>query len=414
MSQKNIGIVTTWFERGAAYVSRNFESVLSHKYEVFIYARGGEKYAVGDKNWDKSNVTWGKRRFPSFSGTLIDKSDFKRWIFKNKIDIVLFNEQEWWLPVLWCNEWKIPTICYVDYYTADTRPFFNAYNFLICNTKRHYQAFEWHKGAFYLPWGTDIDLFQPQIHGLEIERIPVFFHSCGLDPHRKGTEILIKAFSRVKNDFKLIIHTQVNLSGKFDSETESSLKNLQDSGKTTIIEKTVTAPGLYHYGDFYVYPTRLEGIGLTVAESQACGLIPIVTNNGPVNEFVDSGCGYLIDVKQFFARSDGYFWPECEPEVEHLTDIIDEVTMFPTNKINELKLFNRQHAEKNLNWKINSKQIFDLVEQINYYEIDKDTKNSIVNFEKNGFRKLNIWYLKFFFVLNPLYFLIRKLKLNLN
>lgn len=45
-----IGIITTWFERGAAYVSRQFMELLQQTDEVFIYARGGEKYAMGDPN----------------------------------------------------------------------------------------------------------------------------------------------------------------------------------------------------------------------------------------------------------------------------------------------------------------------------------------------------------------------------
>ena len=64
-----IGIVTTWFERGAAYVSKQYEKVLEDQgNDVFIYARSGEKYAIGDDNWDKDNVYWSKRySFPIFN-----------------------------------------------------------------------------------------------------------------------------------------------------------------------------------------------------------------------------------------------------------------------------------------------------------------------------------------------------------
>jgi len=75
----NIGIVTTWFERGAGYVSKQFEDVLSIKHNVKIYARGGEKYAIGNPQWDKDNVTWGKRIFSPFADTAIDKRDFIKW-----------------------------------------------------------------------------------------------------------------------------------------------------------------------------------------------------------------------------------------------------------------------------------------------------------------------------------------------
>ena len=56
-----IGIVTTWFERGAAYVSRQFKQILEKEHDVYIYARGGEEYAIGDPNWDGDFVWWGRR-----------------------------------------------------------------------------------------------------------------------------------------------------------------------------------------------------------------------------------------------------------------------------------------------------------------------------------------------------------------
>ena len=54
----NVGIVTTWFERGAAYVSKAYMQTLSSQHNVFIYARGGEEAGTGDPNWDLPCVTW--------------------------------------------------------------------------------------------------------------------------------------------------------------------------------------------------------------------------------------------------------------------------------------------------------------------------------------------------------------------
>lgn len=58
----NIAIVTTWFERGAAYVSRQYRQALMRSHQVFIYARGGEAYAATDPVWNgrwvKSEPCW--------------------------------------------------------------------------------------------------------------------------------------------------------------------------------------------------------------------------------------------------------------------------------------------------------------------------------------------------------------------
>ena len=400
---KNIGIVTTWFDRGASYVSKQFENVLSQQYNVFIYARGGEKHAIGDSYWDKKNVTWGKRRNSPFSMTLVSKRDFIKWLKKNHIDIVLFNEQEWWYPILWCNELAIPTICYVDYYKKNTIPFFAAYSSLVCNTKRHFSAFNWHTNSFFFPWGTNCKLFIPRDNNFNLvhEGIITFFHSCGMNPYRKGTDIILNAAEKITDAFKLIIHSQIDLRSYYDEDTNRTIDRLEDSGKLEIITKTVQAPGLYHMGDVYLYPSRLEGIGLTIAEAEACGLVPVVTNNGPMNEFVSDSISYLIEVSNFYSREDGYFWPECTPDVNnlrnHMTSIINDKT-----KTIDLKKANHEFAYENLNWEKNSDQIFQIIESTKHIPLDESLRAKIIHYEEDGIRKINKYFLKYFWISNIL------------
>jgi len=71
----NIGIVTTWFERGAAQVSHQYKEILGQDNEVFIYARGGEKYARNNPKWDTPDVTWGKKTVFQLNGTPIHKKE---------------------------------------------------------------------------------------------------------------------------------------------------------------------------------------------------------------------------------------------------------------------------------------------------------------------------------------------------
>ncbi len=406
----NIGIVTTWFERGASYVSRQFENVLSKEHNVYIYARGGETYAIGDPKWDRENVKWGARRFASFSGTLIKRNDFVRWIKNNNIEIILFNEQEWWYPVLWCNELKIPTVCYVDYYKHNTIPLFSAYSALICNTKRHLSAFEWHQNAYYLPWGTDINIFKPEkisfslVNNNEI----TFFHSCGMDPYRKGTDIIIKAAEFITENFKLIVHSQVDIKLFFDENVHQIIDKLESSGKLLIITKTISAPGLYHLGDVYIYPSRLEGIGLTIAEAQACGLVPVVTNNGPMNEFVNPEIGYLIDVSNYYSRYDGYYWPESQPDYESLRNIMVDICK-NRKKIVNLKKQNYEFALKNLNWEINSKKLIETFSQIKYSPLEKSIIEKVTKYEETGFRRLYKIFLKYYWIIDPLSKMFKKI-----
>jgi len=146
----NVGIVTTWFERGAAYVSRAYMESLSARHNVFIYARSGNFYAKGDPIWDKDYVTWGKK-VPGRILTYIDWKDFKKWAVTNRLDAIIFNEQQSWEVIFRTIEELNVTIgTYVDYYKKESVPLFRAYDFLICNTKRHHSVFKDHPNAFYI------------------------------------------------------------------------------------------------------------------------------------------------------------------------------------------------------------------------------------------------------------------------
>jgi len=382
----NIGIVTTWFERGAAYVSRQFEQTLSTKHAVFIYARGGESQAKDDSTWNRENVHWGKKIYSPFLTTVIDKWDFLKWIKKNKIDTVLFNEQHWWMPVLWCKNIGVKTVCYVDYYKKETLHLFANYDLIICNTKRHLQAFDFiEEKTVYIPWGTNTDLYMPR--PLEHKKMITFFHSCGMDPYRKGTDMVLKAFYSMQAPAKLIIHTQVSITNTFP-EIEKIIMELERDNKLEVIHKTVPAPGLFYLGDVYVYPSRLEGVGLTIAEALSSGLPCVVPDNGPMNEFITEDCGVLIKLTKQYSRQDAYYWPECECSIVHLATSMDEIALHPA-KVEKMKASAREQAVSNLNWKSNSLKILDSFEMLQSQPISHNhTDSSIIDFENRGKRKV--------------------------
>lgn len=378
----NIGFVSTWFERGAAYVTKAYIELLKDENNIYIYARAGEKYGKGDPNWDWENITWGLQ----LEGTRINFNHFKKWIKKNNIEVIFFNEQKD-VEILIEIKKKLPTIkigAYIDYYKEDTIKEFWLYDFLICNTKRHYSVFKIHPQCYYVPWGTNIELFKPKI--MENKRI-TFFHSMGMSL-RKGTDILIKAFIEgdLYKESDLIIHTQLNLLKSLGyNKNELAKYNIK------IIEKTVTAPGLYHLGDVYVYPTTLDGLGLTIYEALSVGLPVITTNNGPMNEIIeDRKNGYLVEVEKYCSRSDGYYWPlsYCDKN-----SLIEAMRYFIKNKdkMNEFKINSREYAISKLNWNKN-KYIIN--------EIFKNTK-TLSNLERNLKKNIQDRYLRIILSIFP-------------
>lgn len=377
----NIGIVTTWFERGAAYVSRQYQQILEKEHEIFIFARGGEQYSVDDPTWNMGNVTWSKQ-LPFAHKTSFDLKEFRAWLKKHSIEMVIFNEQHWWPPILTCHDEGILTGAYVDYYTEETVKLFNSYDFLICNTKRHYSVFDWHHQCYYVPWGTDIQLFSPKQKDRVKSEYVTFFHSCGYSPFRKGTDLLLESFRTLSPSSRLIVHTQRSLSDALP-EHLATIRQLVEDGRLEIIEKTVGAPGLYHLGDVYVYPTRLEGIGLTIPEALACGLPVIAPNHPPMSEFVtDYVEGRLAEVTRMVARFDGYYWPQVIVNTVSLADTM----RFYAERPEEIVRFGeraRQSAEQLLDWSTNGAVLLEIVRNVrkrSTAEMQK-TREEVTSFE---------------------------------
>lgn len=376
-----IGIVTTWFERGAAYVSKQYMNALNKKHQVFIYARGGERYAKGHSEWDIENVHWGRLAPFQINSTPINRSDFERWIKNNNIDIIFFNEQQWWPPVYWAKKLGKIVGSYIDYYTEETIPFFKAFDFLVCNTQRHSQAFKWHPSCHYIPWGTDVNIFKPASkRSIDNEKL-VFFNSAGFNPERKGVYELLRAFYQLKehDDIKLIIHTQVDLK-KYYANLACQVDEMLQKGSLEIISETVTAPGLYHLADVYCYLSKLDGIGLTLPEAVSSGLQAIVPDNAPMNEFVNENTGKLVKISRYYSRKDGYYWPQCEIDEE---DLLKAMKFFIDNKneIATLKEKARQFALKNLDWSSNEEIICDVFSNSTRGQYIKEDYKSIIKFE---------------------------------
>jgi glycosyltransferase involved in cell wall biosynthesis len=343
-----IGIITTWFERGAAMVSRAYRDVLLAEHEVYIYARGGEHYARNDPKWDLPYVTWG-RIVRGNDGGAVDWGDLRRWVERNRLELLLFNEQNYWPPVVLARrELGLPLASYVDYYTATTVPFFALYDLLLCNTRRHHSVFANHPQAWYIPWGTDLELFQGTHQPVDPAAV-VFFHSAGLNPARKGTLVALQGFVRLQGPCRFVLHLQAPLANH--PEIAALCANDQ---RIEVINATVGAPGLYHRGDVYVYPTVLEGIGLTIMEAMACGLPVITTDCPPMSEFVEHAqSGRLVPPTHYRGRADGYYWAEsyCGPEA------VAEAMQWYVDRREQLVHFKQQaraHAERQFNWAKNA------------------------------------------------------------
>lgn len=380
----NIAIVTTWFERGAAYVSKQIaDSLISQDQKVFIYARGGEEFDCDSAPWSNYKVSRDRTpRLPMPTG--MNKHQFKEFLRTKSIDLVIFNEQRHWEPILWANELGIPTAAYIDYYTPKTVPLFDAYDCLICNTQRHFEVFKNHRLCLYVRWGTDTSVFQPDVSSTSDSKF-MFFHSAGMNPHRKGTDLVIQAADRLSAleiECTTLIHTQTAIERHFP-HLSKTIESLSRKGVISIDHRTVTAPGLYHKGMVYLYPSRLDGIGLTVPEALSCGLPVITTDCPPMNEFVSTDRGDLIEIASKSTRSDNYYWPETTCSIEALASSMESYYSNPL-KIKTQSNEARRYACENLDWIQNSSNLFHSISKLTAGKITETTRSEIYKEDNNS------------------------------
>lgn len=350
----NIGIVTTWFPAGAGYVSNAYKDILEKNHTIHIYARSG-KIMKGDTSWDLPNVTWAPKHYLT---TGVWESHFLRWIRKNKIEVILFNEQRFWRPVITAKKAGVHVGAYVDYYTQMTVPLFYLYDFLFCNTKRHFSVFDKHKNAYYIPWGVDLEKFRPS--KVKMTRPVTFLVSSGWETprglDRRGSLLALSAFKTVTGPCRMIIYSQVESKEKM-SEWTSEYEN----DKRIEFRFGTFEPFPFSEGDIYVYPSRLDGIGLSLPEALASGLPAITTNSSPMNEFVENNYnGFTVDVEKYLGRFDGYYWPESICSIQSLSAAMQQYIDFP-DLIKTHSLNARNYACQKLSWSGNADHIVDYI-----------------------------------------------------
>lgn len=161
---------------------------------------------------------------------------------------------------------------------------------------------------FVVPNGYDEAVFNTEpgnsVDKFGINPSKVNFVYVGNSQWRKGLDILLnawsKAFSRSDNA-KLIIKDNPRIYGQ--SNILSEIINLQyksDCGEIIYIDDELSAKemsDIYKASKILVHPYRAEGFGMHVQEAMACGCVPIVSAEGPTDDFIPQDKGFRIPVQ---------------------------------------------------------------------------------------------------------------------
>lgn len=112
----------------------------------------------------------------------------------------------------------------------------------------------------------------------------------GKDYHRKGGDLLLKAFERIRSripDARLVMVTSA---GDTVSDAVEGVQFIEPCWREEVIAE------LFREADVFVLPSRLETWGDVIVEAMAFGLPCVVTRNDAMPEIVDHGItGFVVE-----------------------------------------------------------------------------------------------------------------------
>lgn len=146
-----------------------------------------------------------------------------------------------------------------------------------------------------IPMGLDTTVYKPFNNNWFREFLgtadePLILSVARLHPS-KGIDVLLKAFSLVKNatpDAKLVIVGR----GPWEEKAKEMLRRLKLEGSAFLVTQFLpdsAMPKVYNAADVFVLPSVYEPFGLAVVEAMACAVPVIVTDVGGLKDIVLHG-----------------------------------------------------------------------------------------------------------------------------
>jgi glycosyltransferase involved in cell wall biosynthesis len=131
--------------------------------------------------------------------------------------------------------------------------------------------------------GIDIDKFEYKPKTIACNPFKLIF--VGTNSIRKGFDLLPLIMNELGSEYELV----------FTSIYPDAHKNLPRNMKAISYRKTQKElMDLYHDADALIFPSRLEGFGLVVAEAMACGLPVVTSNSSALPEIIDNRINGII------------------------------------------------------------------------------------------------------------------------
>ncbi len=155
-----------------------------------------------------------------------------------------------------------------------------------------------HDRTVTIPNFININTYKPPVN--KLPGTPFIFSSISHLEHVKGMDVLIKAFSIIKNRISFPIILKIGGTGR-------QLSNLKSQAKQLGVEKDIIFSGrrltrqevatFMQNSHAFVLASRFEAFGVVLIEAMATGLPIISTRSGGPAEIINNETGYLVDIE---------------------------------------------------------------------------------------------------------------------
>lgn len=326
-----VGIVTKWFNRGQAFVSRYIRDALDEVgHQTFILARPTRDKGPMAAHVDRTGV-WDQPGVTEASDWEVPLAEYERWIADNELDVVHWDNCYQHDEIAELRRGGVKTVgrfVWEMFSAADAEPAKAAYDVLYSMTRCEQQRYaSFGIDSPYVQWGLHRELLDAAADARAAaprdrdDLVRFYFPGALLGPRKPHKEV-IEAFRAARGD---------NLRLIFKAQLERRMNYLEraaaeDPRIELVIDDMKTAEHLRLFAgcDVCLGPSRWEGLGLFLYEAVAFELPQITNDSPPMNEVVRDGVnGILVADAHDDDAPSGI--PSMRPDVAALTAAIERL-----------------------------------------------------------------------------------------
>lgn len=373
-----VGIVSYWFNRGQATVSRHLRDIIDNGgHETFVFARPTKSSFAFHQNdfepndvWNQESVTFGEAHEP-FPG------EYLAWVKANELDLVFFDQNYEFDEIKSIRNLGVKTIGRFvwesfasEHVEGALGAFSTIYSLTSAEQERYHQM---GIDSPYISWGCHPELLAG-CEGYHHEGPLIFVGGwmsarkplgSVLEAYRlaegSNTPLVVKSQRPLRQSDLLIPESmeQVRAARRLP-HAKLPHRYVQETYGVQLIDDDVAVDDylrLLSGARALICPSRWEGLGLHFFEAMALGIPVISSDMEPIRDFVSDGVsGILVHGKLIGHRKNGI--PAYEPSTDQLAKAIKS---FESSEFAKQMASNMRDAADKRPWSLTEQGILALL-----------------------------------------------------